>query len=155
MDKQKFEKFLVLTQKAFLDVSQELISCDFKQIDSYPSKNNHIITVIIGITGKGKGRIILECDIATAEKFAVAMNFGDALDNKNDLYLYIAEFANMVTGRAATYINNELGERDKWLSPPSIFSGENLEIVTPNIESHEVYYSGNIGFFKLNIGLGE
>ncbi|OGI02640.1 MAG: hypothetical protein A2Y25_03110 [Candidatus Melainabacteria bacterium GWF2_37_15] len=155
MDKQKFENFIALTQKAFLAVTEELISCNFKPVATYSAKSNHTVTVIIGITGKGKGRILLECDLTTAEKFAVAMNFGDALESPNDMYLYMAEFANMVSGRAATYINNETGDRDKWLSPPSIFSGENLEIITPNIESQEVYYSGDVGLFKINIGLGE
>ncbi len=151
----KSEKFMELTQKAFIDVSNELIACDFEKVDRYVAQSSHTLTIVIGITGKSKGRILLECDILTAEKFAVEMNFGDPLEDPKDLYLYIAEFANMVSGRAATYINNVTKNREKWLSPPTIFSGDNLEIETPNVNSKEFYYFAEVGVFKLDIGLGE
>ena len=62
--------------------------------------------------------------------------------------LYVAEFANMFCGRATTYANNEYKEREFWLTPPAIFSAENLEITSPSIESESAYYKGEQGYIS-------
>ena len=152
MDKGKFEDFLSLTKKAFEDITTELVSSEYKISEKGSFKSNHKVAIIIGITGKNKGRILLETDMQIANKFAVAMNFGDSLDNADELYVYMAEFANMIAGRAATYINNKFNERETWLAHPAIFSGEDLEITTPSIQAETVFYTGEQGCFLLDIG---
>jgi len=156
MTNNKFDVFLSLTKKAFKDITFELVNSKFTQ--SYAekiSKKSRRIVIIIGIAGYSKGRIHLECDMETANKFAVAMNFGDELADEKELYMYMAEFANMVCGRAATYINDEFKEREAWLTPPAIFSGEELEIISPKINSTAVCFSGEQGNFHLDIGFEE
>jgi len=155
MEKDKFDIFLNLTKKAFCDVAIELTSCEFSIVEKPEEEENSKLAIIIGITGNSKGRIILECDISAARNFAVGMNFGDELANDEEMYFNIAEFANMIAGRSATYINNEFKEREAWLSPPAIFSGANLNIISPNIQSEIIYYCGEAGIFKIDIGFGD
>jgi CheY-specific phosphatase CheX len=154
MEKEKFQKFLDFTQKAFLDISLELVSESYNYLDDAELDAFHTLAVVIGITGNSKGRIIIESSFETAKKFAVLMNCGDPLDEENDVYLYMAEFANMVSGRTATHANNEFKERFAWLAPPAIFAGENLEIASPNIICKDQYYTGEAGMFKVSIGFG-
>ena len=152
IEKDKVDKFNGFVKKAFEEVTSELVETGYKATESVQSQATSKIVIIIGICGKSKGRIILESDLETAGKFAVAMNFGDALDDPKDLYLYIAEFANMFCGRATTYANNEYKDREFWLTPPAIFSAEDLEITSPSIQSETVCYSGNEGIFLIDIG---
>ena len=83
------------------------------------------------------------------------MNFGDPLENEEDLHMYLAEFANMFCGRAATHINNAFGKRELWISPPAIFSARDLEIVTPNVSSMKAYYECGLGKFIVDMGFSE
>jgi len=88
----------------------------------------------------------------TANNFAVAMNFDDPLEDPEDLYLYIAEFANMICGRATTYINNEYKEREFWLAPPSVLSAQELEITSESMVENSIYYITKHGIFLINVG---
>lgn len=153
MNKTKADLFTKHTQRAFQDVAQELLMSEYVQGDGYQSNNPEKIVIIIGITGNIKGRIQLECDMSTANMLTVDMNQGDPLDDPKDLYLYMAEFANMVCGRAATYINNEFNEREAWLAPPAVFSGESLEILSPGIRSELACFNGKQGSFVVDVGI--
>lgn len=155
MGKEKFEKVISFIKKSFEEVTAELVETEYKQVDSLIVKDKARVAIIIGISGKTKGRILLESDFETASNFAVAMNFGDFFEDPKDMYLYVAEFANMFCGRATTYINNEYQNREFWLTPPAIFSAEALEITSPSIHSESAYYSGEQGCFLVDIGIEE
>ncbi|MEI7473515.1 MAG: chemotaxis protein CheX [bacterium] len=151
----KIEKFIDYVKKAFTEITKELVDSEYNVVSENILKDNAKVAIIIGICGNTKGRILLESDFETASNFAVAMNFGDFFEDPKDMYLYVAEFANMFCGRATTYINNEYQNREFWLSPPAIFSAENLEILSPTIHSEVAYYSGEQGSFIIDIGIEE
>lgn len=113
------------------------------------------LSIIIGISGNTNGRILLNTSVEYGKNIAVAMNFGDPLENEEDLHVYLAEFANMFCGRAATYINNQFGKREIWISPPAIFSARDLDIVTPNVSSMKAYYECPLGKFIVDMGFSE
>ncbi len=144
------EAIINLFKSSFLEISEELVEAEFQESHNLDDKTR--IAIIIGITGKKKGRIILETDMLTAQKFTEAMNCGDPLDDPKELYLYMAEFANMFCGRATTYINDLFQGREAWLAPPAIYSGKNLKMDTPSLNSEVMYFKHEIGIFTIDVG---
>lgn len=113
------------------------------------------LSIIIGLSGNTNGRILLNTSVEYGKNIATAMNFGDELDNEEDLFVYLAEFANMFCGRAATHINNKFGKREIWISPPAIFSAKDLDVITPNVSSMKAYYESPLGKFIVDMGFSE
>lgn len=141
--------------RAIQEISAELLDTDFDQIETLDDKlfnNQKKLDVIVGLTGNYKGRLLLETTEKTAYIITEMMNYGP-LEEENDLYLYIGEFVNMLSGRAITYINNLNIDRIVRLTPPAIFTGVDLEITTPNIESTNIYFGKNNIQLKMDIGI--
>ena len=152
MEKEKLNEFFLIAKKAFEEVSIELLSCEFLYCQKFMLEGLYKTAIIIGISGSSVGRILLECDLETSIKIALTMNFGDRLDDPNDVYIYMAEFANMIGGRTTTYINNQFKDQEVRLVPPTFFSGKRLEILTPAIQANRIYYNTNLGKFIMEIG---
>lgn len=153
----KFDLLFNLAKKSFeeimFEVTGEAIQSDgefnIEPIDRLS------LSIIIGLSGNTNGRILLNTSVEFGKNIAVAMNFGDPLENEDDLYIYLAEFANMFCGRAATYINNEFGKREIWISPPAIFSAKDLDVITPNVSSVKAYYECSLGKYIVDMGFSE
>lgn len=153
----KFDLLFELVKQSFEEVMSEVtgeaIQADGEfQIDT---KEQLSLSIIIGISGNTNGRILLNTSVANGRNIAEAMNFGDPLEQEEDLYTYLAEFANMFCGRAATHINNKFGKREIWISPPAIFSAKDLDIVTPNVSSVKAFYDCSLGKFMVDMGFSE
>lgn len=153
----KFETLFGLAKQSFeeimLEVTGEGIVAD-NEFTIQP-ENRLSLSIIIGLSGNTNGRILLNTSVEYGMNIAIAMNFGDPLENEDDLHVYLAEFANMFCGRAATHINNAFGKREIWISPPAIFSAKDLEIVTPNVSSMKAYYECSLGRFVVDMGFSE
>jgi CheY-specific phosphatase CheX len=153
----KFETLFSLAKQSFeeimLEITGEAIASDNEF--SIQPENRLSLSIIIGISGNTNGRILLNTSVDYGKNIAVAMNFGDPLENEDDLHIYLAEFANMFCGRAATHINNAFGKREIWISPPAIFSAKDLDIVTPNVSSTKAYYECALGKFIVDMGFSE
>lgn len=153
----KFDLLFGFSKKSFeevmFEVTGEAIQADGEF--SIQPENRLSLSIIIGLSGETNGRILLNTSVEYGKNIAVAMNFGDELENEEDLHVYLAEFANMFCGRAATYINNQFGKREIWISPPAIFSAKDLEIVTPNVSSMKAYYECSLGKFIVDMGFSE
>ncbi|GBF23464.1 chemotaxis protein CheX, partial [Candidatus Gastranaerophilus sp. (ex Termes propinquus)] len=121
------------TTKAFEEIIAETIGSEITPCEELKLASTEILSVIIGVTGNINGRILLNTTVATANKLAEFMNFGEPLDNKDDLFIYLSEFANMYCGRMVTYINDRFGKREVWITPPAIFSANDLAIITPHM----------------------
>lgn len=153
----KYDILFGLVKQSFEEVMSEVtgegIQADGEfQIDT---KDQLSLSIIIGISGNTNGRILLNTTVENGKNIAEAMNFGDPLENEEDLYTYLAEFANMFCGRAATHINNKFGKREIWISPPAIFSAKDLDIVTPNVSSMKAFYECSLGKFMVDMGFSE
>lgn len=153
----KFEVLFNLAKKSFeeimLEVTGESIVADGAFNISPADRLS--LSIIIGLSGNTNGRILLNTSVEYGKNIAVAMNFGDPLESDDDLHVYLAEFANMFCGRAATHINNAFGKREIWISPPAIFSAKDLDIVTPNVSSTKAYYECSLGKFIVDMGFSE
>lgn len=140
-------------EDVMFEVTGEAITADGEF--SIEPEDRLSLSIIIGLSGETNGRILLNTSVEYGKNIAVAMNFGDPLENEEDLHMYLAEFANMFCGRAATHINNEFGKREIWISPPAIFSAKDLDIVTPNVSSVKAYYECGLGKFIVDMGFSE
>lgn len=144
--KQSFEEIL-------FEVTGEAIQADH-EFNLNPA-DRLSLSIIIGISGNTNGRILLNTSVEYGRNIAIAMNFGDPLEKEEDLHMYLAEFANMFCGRAATHINNKFGKREIWISPPAIFSAKDLDVVTPNVSSMKAFYDCTLGKFIVDMGFSE
>ena len=155
--KSKYDTLFGLAKKAFEEVVSEVSGETINAAEAFVIKNEDrlSLSIIIGLSGVTNGRILLNTSAEYGKNIAIAMNFGDELDSEEDLYVYLAEFANMVCGRTATHINNEFGKREIWISPPAIFSAKDLDIITPNVSSMKAYYEFSLGKFVVDLGFSE
>lgn len=153
----KFDLLFELVKQSFEEVMSE-VTGEAIQADGefvIDTKNQLSLSIIIGISGNTNGRILLNTSVENGKNVAEAMNFGDPLEQEEDLYTYLAEFANMFCGRAATHINNKFGKREIWISPPAIFSAKDLDVVTPNVSSIKAFYECSLGKFMVDMGFSE
>lgn len=87
------------------------------------------IAVIVGLTGKIRGQVIISMSTGTALKVASAMMGGVPLSELDDISKSaIAELGNMIMGNTATILANRgIGIE---ITPPSLLVGEKM-LITP------------------------
>lgn len=151
MENDKFEVFLSSIESAFNKVVKEMLDFDFQQMDGKADLDKNTVSVIIGMTGKNKGRILFEIGEKTAEAIAISIN-GEPLEDAREIYLYLAEFTNIFCGNAVTLINNRYKGTELRLTPPAVFAGEDVEITTPNIKSVSLFCTSQYGPALLDVG---
>ena len=151
----KNEALIDFSKKSFEEIVSEVTGDEIAAGEKFTFDSDSLLSIIIGISGETNGRILLNTSLADGKSLAKAMNFGDELENEEDLYVYLAEFANMFCGRTATYINNMFGKREVWITPPAIFSARDLDIVTPNVTTNQSYYDCPFGKFIVDVGFSE
>lgn len=153
----KFDILFELAKKSFEEIMMEVAGESIEADGEFAiqPEDRLSLSIIIGLSGNTNGRILLNTSVEYGKNIAIAMNFGDPLENEEDLHVYLAEFANMFCGRAATHINNKFGKREIWISPPAIFSAKDLDIVTPNVSSMKAYYEFSMGKFIVDMGFSE
>lgn len=106
--------------------------------------------VIIGITGKRPGRIILDTQQGTARKISDTIN-GEECDAEFILDT-MAELTNIVSGNGITRVNNANPGMGLMLTPPSLFLGNPLTIVSPKLNAEVVTVKTPVGDVFLSIG---
>lgn len=153
----KFDVLFSLAKKSFEEVMFEVTGEPIQADGEFAIEplDRLSLSIIIGLSGNTNGRILLNTSVEFGRNIAVAMNFGDPLENEDDLHIYLAEFANMFCGRAATHINNQFGKREIWISPPAIFSAKDLDVITPNVSSMKAYYECSLGKYIVDMGFSE
>lgn len=107
--------------------------------------------VILGITGAKAGRVIIDMDWQTAKELCDTINAEDVLDEEFVLDT-LAEFTNIVAGHAVSDINNAFTNMGMMLTPPSVFRGENLKIVSPKLTAEVMAIKTSLGTIYISIG---
>ena len=137
----------VLKEVLGLQVKRENVSLKAKAIPILD------IAVIVGLVGQVEGRVIFDLTKKTALNIASKMN-EESLSEFDDLAkATITELGNMITGRAVTRLS-ELGYKFD-VTPPAIFSGQNMEISDINIEALVVPIETELGRVEINVALRE
>jgi len=151
MNEDKFSKFLNCFDISFQEVIQEMSGFQVSRCNEVKIPSEKKFSVVIGIVLANKGRILFEAEQNLVERITEGMN-GEPLDNEMDTYFYLAEFTNTFCGNALAQINNKYKDNELRLTPPALFVGTNMRIITPNIQSDSICYTSEFGQAVLNIG---
>lgn len=110
------------------------------------------ISIVMGITGKYSGRLILDMSFKTAKSLATVLLKRDP-ENNEELLNVMSEIANMFAGNACSMINKKNKLFGLRVAPPTTFHGESINISKAELENT---YSANVksqfGDLAINIG---
>ena len=109
------------------------------------------VAVVVGVTGSKKGRVLVDMEQQTAKKLGEVLAPG--LDDEDFPLYAAAELCNIVAGGATTNMNNQNRELGLRLAPPSIFSGIQSKIYSPNLSTQVLSFDTTYGLINLNVGL--
>jgi chemotaxis protein CheX len=143
--------------EAAFSVLKEVLNTDVKRGDLYLKSTTMSImgvAAIVGLAGDVEGRVVFDMTKQTALGIAGAMN-GEAFTAMDDLAkATIQELANMITAQAVTKLH-DLGFKFD-LTPPALFTGENMEISNREVEALIVPMElGPLGKIEINVAVRE
>jgi chemotaxis protein CheX len=122
--------------EAAFNVLKEVLNTDVKRGDLYLKSTTMSImgvAALVGLAGDVEGRVLFDMTKTTALNIAGAMN-GEEFSTLDDLAkATITELANMITAQAVTKLH-DLGFKFD-LTPPALFTGENMEISNREVEA--------------------
>ena len=115
------------------------------------------VAMIVGLAGDVEGRVLfdmkLETGLAVASAMLTSMDM-EPVDELNDMArATLTELANMITGQAVTKLHN-LGFKFD-LTPPAIFSGQNMEVSDADFEALIVPMELSHGKIEINVAVRE
>jgi Predicted inhibitor of MCP methylation, homolog of CheC len=111
------------------------------------------VAAIVGLAGDVEGRVLFDMDQPTGLKIASAMNQEELKDFDDLVKATITELANMITAQAVTKLH-DLGFRFD-LTPPAIFTGENMEVSNADVEALIVPMETGFGKIEINVAIRE
>jgi chemotaxis protein CheX len=147
--------------EAAFGVMKEVLNTDIKRGDLY-LKNSSMsimgVAALVGLAGGVEGRVLFDMTKETALNVASAMNMEEMKVLDELVKATITELANMITARAVTKLH-DLGFKFD-LTPPALFSGENMEIsnsldVEALIVPMELGPGGKLGKIEINVVIRE
>ena len=117
--------------EAAFNVLKEVLGTEVKRGDLYLKSTNMQIrgvAALVGLAGDVEGRVLFDMTKETALSVASSMN-SEELKVLDDLVkATITELANMITAQAVTKLH-DLGFKFD-LTPPALFTGDNMEVST-------------------------
>lgn len=98
----KFDILFGFAKKSFEEVMFEITGESISSINEFviEPESRLSLSIIIGLSGETNGRILLNTAVEYGRNIAVAMNFGDELENE-DLHMYLAEFCKYVLRKSS------------------------------------------------------
>ncbi|MDR2144047.1 MAG: chemotaxis protein CheX [Treponema sp.] len=143
--------------EAAFNVLKEVLNADVKRGELYLKSTTMSImgvAALVGLAGDVEGRVLFDMTKETALKIAGTMN-GEQFTALDELAkATITELANMITAQAVTKLH-DLGFKFD-LTPPALFSGENMEISNREVEALIVPMElGGHGKIEINVAVRE
>ena len=109
------------------------------------------VAALVGLAGDVEGRVIFDMNMESAMKIASRMN-NEEMKSFDDLAkATITELANLITAQAVTKLH-DLGFRFD-LTPPALFTGENMEISDHEVEALIVPMETGQGRVEVNVAI--
>ncbi len=142
--------------EAAYNIMKEVLQIEIDRKDLYLKKTSQPVmgvTALVGLAGDVEGRVLIDMSQDTAIKIASTMN-GEELTSLDELAkATIAELANMITAQAVTKLS-DLGFKFD-LTPPSIITGENMQVSNANVEALIVPLEMPQGLVEINVAIRE
>jgi chemotaxis protein CheX len=138
------------------NVLKEVLNTEVKRGELYlKSTSTPVLGVaaIVGLAGDVEGRVLFDMSRNTALDVASVMN-GETLPSFDDLAkATITELANMITAQAVTKLHDLGFQFD--LTPPAIFTGDNMEVSNADVEALIVPMETPQGKIEINVAIRE
>lgn len=138
------------------NVMHEVLQADVKRGELFLKSTSMPVmgvAALVGLAGDVEGRVLFDMEKSTALKIASTMN-GEELTTLDELVkATITELANMITAQAVTKLH-ELGFKFD-LTPPAIFTGENMEVSSHEVEALIVPMETPQGKVEVNVAIRE
>lgn len=146
--------------EATFEVLSEILRTDnIKRGELFLKKSitpSHSVSIITGITGPANGRVIIDMEEPTALKILQAMT-SSSFNSISEIGEYeksaLSELGNMITGNAIAKLYKK--GFTFVLTPPTVITGKDYDIDTPQIETLVVPIILPIGQIEINIALKE
>lgn len=142
------------------NVLREVLNVEVKRGELYLKSTSMPVlgvAAIVGLAGDVEGRVLFDMTRETAIAVSSAMLQGmdmEPVTELNDMgKATITELANMITGQAVTKLHN-LGFKFD-LTPPAIFTGDNMEVTDPDFEALIVPMEMPQGKIEINVAVRE
>ncbi|MDU2064105.1 MAG: response regulator [Sporomusaceae bacterium] len=153
--------FLQLKERA-LETFQEALAQNITRMTKSPvqfakeeGKENQYssqgITTVIGIIGQYSGSMIMDISEATAGAIAEKI-LKRPPKGKEEVLAMVAELANIIAGIGCSMLNKKEKALGLRVSPPSMFHGNNTEIISPTVDMEIVIAETDYGKVILGIG---
>jgi chemotaxis protein CheX len=143
--------------EAAFNVLREVLNTEVKRGDLYLKSTTMSImgvAALVGLAGDVEGRVLFDMTKETALKIAGAMNNEEFATLDELAKATITELANMITAQAVTKLH-DLGFKFD-LTPPALFTGENMEISNREVEALIVPMElGPHGKIEINVAVRE
>lgn len=140
--------------KSAVSVLDQMIGEKAQKSEVKMQKTNFVsegFSVLIGIAEGGKGIFLIDMPIDVAIKISEIVN-EEKYDGLDDfVFITMSEIANMISGQGISEINNLKKGLNLRLTPPSVFSGEGLEINSPKLDALGIKFKLSFGEISLNI----
>ena len=140
-------------------VLKEVMNADVKRGEIYLKPTTMSIqgvAALVGLAGDVEGRVLFDMTKDTALHVAGAMNQEEFKTFDELAKATIQELANMITAQAVTKLH-DLGFKFD-LTPPALFTGENMEVSTNLGEVEALIVPmelGNNGKIEVNVAIRE
>ncbi len=142
--------------EAAFNVLKEVLSDDVRRGDLYLKETSIPVlgvAALVGLAGDVEGRVLFDMSRQTALDIASAMN-GEKLASFDELaQATISDLANMITAQAVTKLH-DLGFKFD-LTPPALFTGDNMEISDHEVEALIVPMDLPQGKVEINVAIRE
>lgn len=142
--------------EAAFSVLSEVLETEIERGELYLKSTSQPVlgvATIVGLAGDVEGRVLFDMSQETALAVASAMN-GEELASLDELAkATITELSNMITAQAVTKLH-DLGFKFD-LTPPAIFTGENMEVSDSGVEALIVPIQLTQGRVEINVAIRE
>lgn len=139
-----------------VNVLKEVLNTDIKRGELYLKSTTMPVlgvAALVGLAGDVEGRVMFDMSKQTALAVASTMN-GEQLASLDELAkATITELANMITAQAVTKLH-DLGFRFD-LTPPALFTGDNMEVSDHEVEALIVPMETPQGKIEINVAIRE
>jgi chemotaxis protein CheX len=145
--------------EAAFSVLKEVMNAEVKRGEIYLKPTTMAIqgvAALVGLAGDVEGRVLFDMSKETALHVAGAMNQEEFTALDELAKATIQELANMITAQAVTKLH-DLGFKFD-LTPPALFTGENMEVSTNLGEVEALIVPmelGNHGKIEVNVAIRE
>ena len=140
--------------EAAYNILSQVLSEDVKRGDLYLKSTCMPVmgvAAIVGLAGDVEGRVIFDMTMDTALKIASPMNNEELAEFDELARARLTELANLITAQAVTKLH-DLGFKFD-LTPPALFTGENMKISNNDIEALIVPMTAPQGKVEINVAI--